>query len=238
MVDITSSVDKYFHYQKRPDEKHQGKIKEALFIHWNAVDPEIIKAVNFFKQKKIPPSLRTFYYRFEALGYLPSGNRAYKNLSERCVKLRKDGVIPWDSFTDGGRHVIGNFVDEYLSPQDYASILVHGIKNGSKNYMQECVPRWHKQPKYTEVWIEKTALEGTFERFLEGRDVRIVPNKGYSGWSFLYDNCQELKRILNKNDFIKRIYILYFGDFNPSGDDMDRFLTEALIFWATKACSD
>lgn len=232
MVDnTTSTIDKYFHYQKRPDGKHHGKNKEALFIHWNAVDPEIIKAVNFFKQKKIPTSLRTFYYRFEVLGYLPTGNRAYKNLSERCVKLRKDGVIPWDSFTDGGRRVLGNFVDEYWSPQEYASVLVHELKNGSENYMKECVPRWYKQPNYVEAWIEKTALEGTFERFLEGRDVRIVPNRGYSGWSFLYDNCRELKKVLNRDDSVKRIYILYFGDFNPSGDDMDRFLNEALKFF-------
>jgi len=232
MVDnTTSSIDKYFHYKKQPDRKHPGEFKEVLFINWNAVDPEIIKAVNFFKQKRIPPSVRTFYYRFESLGYLPSGNRAYKNLDDRCVKLRKDGVIPWDSFADGGRHVLGNFVDEYWSPQDYATILVHQLKTGSKNYMKECVPIWKKQPNYVEAWIEKTALEGTFEKFLQGRDVKIATNRGYSGWSFLYDNCERLKKMLATNTSVKRIYILYFGDFNPSGDDMDRFLTEGLKYF-------
>ena len=222
---------KYFHYEKQPDKKNPGEFKEVLFIHWDLFDAEIKKAVQFFKQKNISPSLRTYYYRFESLGYLPSGLRSYKNLGERCVKLRKDRVIPWDSFTDGGRHVLGDFVDEYWSTQEYTSMLIGDLKNGSKNYMRDCVPRWLKQPNYTEAWIEKTALEGTFERFLEDRDVRIVPNRGYAGWSFLYNNCQELKRVLNTKDYVKHIYILYFGDFNPSGDDMDRFLNEALRYF-------
>ena len=165
------------------------------------------------------------------MGYLPSGNRAYKNLGKRCVKLRKEGVIPWDSFTDGGRHVLANFVDEYRSPKDYANTLVRRLKNGSKNYMKECVPRWIKQPNYVEVWIEKIALEGTFEKFLQGRDVNIATNRGYSSWSFLFENCQRLKNLLATNTSVKHIYILYFGDFNPSGDDMDRFLNEALRYF-------
>lgn len=56
---------------------------------------------------------------------------------------------------------------------------------------------------------------------LIGRDVRITVNRGYSGWSFLYENCMRLLEIKRSG---KEIHILYFGDFDPSGNDMDNAL--------------
>jgi hypothetical protein len=99
------------------------------------------------------------------------------------------------------------------------------IKNASQDYT---VPRWYKQPRYVEVWIEKQALADTFSSFLKGRDVRIVVNRGYSGWSFLYENCMRLLEVKRSG---KEIHILYFGDFDPSGDDMDDHLDNALRYF-------
>jgi hypothetical protein len=90
------------------------------------------------------------------------------------------------------------------------------------------IPRWYKQPHYVEVWIEKQALASTFESFLNGRDVRIVINKGFASWTFIHQNAQRLTQIV-KEDPDRQIHILYFGDFDPSGEDMDRHLNEALI---------
>jgi hypothetical protein len=90
------------------------------------------------------------------------------------------------------------------------------------------IPRWYKQPHYVEVWIEKQALADTFSSFLEGRDVRIVVNRGYSGWSFLFENCMRLLKVKRSR---KEIHILYFGDFDPSGDDMDDHLEDAFRYF-------
>ena len=97
------------------------------------------------------------------------------------------------------------------------------LKEASQNYT---VPRWHKQPNYVEVWIEKQALADTFSSFLKGRDVRIVVNRGYSSWSFLYENCM---RLLDIESSGKEIHLLYFGDFDPSGDDMEDHLDNGLL---------
>lgn len=77
-----------------------------------------------------------------------------------------------------------------------------------------------------EIWIEKQALADTFVSFLQNRQVNIVVNRGYAGWSFLYENCKRLRRIRDENH--QDIHILYFGDFDPSGDDMDRHLQNAI----------
>ena len=65
---------------------------------------------------------------------------------------------------------------------------------------------------------------------MEGRDVRIVVNKGYAGWTVLNENANRLFEVqLTQGD--KQIHVLYFGDLDPSGEDMDRHLVEALSYF-------
>ena len=91
------------------------------------------------------------------------------------------------------------------------------------------------EPYYVEVWLEKNALVGAFKKFLEGRHVRLVPNRGYGSWTYAYENCRRLSErmheldrkyddindIVAENSIQKEIHILYFGDYDPSGVDMD-----------------
>jgi hypothetical protein len=77
-----------------------------------------------------------------------------------------------------------------------------------------------------EVWIEKQSLADTFASFLQTKQVNIIINRGYAGWSFLFENCKRLRRL--KDEHNQDIHILYFGDFDPSGEDMDRHLQDAI----------
>src|SRR5215212_7870909 len=124
------------------------------------------------------------------------------------------------------------FSDVYESPQQYIQRGINHIKNAPSKYE---VPRWHNQKHYVEIWIEKQALADTFESFLEDRQVRIAGNKGYAGWTFLSENADRLMEIRIKYPD-KRIHILYFGDFDPSGEDMDRHLEDALSYFFDLDC--
>ena len=73
--------------------------------------------------------------------------------------------------------------------------------------------------------IEKQALADTIVSFLKDRQVKVAVNKGYPGWSFLYDNCNRLQQTNKKTG--KNINVLYFGDFDPSGEDMDRHMQQS-----------
>ena len=94
------------------------------------------------------------------------------------------------------------------------------------------VPRWHKQPQYVEVWIEKQALADTFISFLKERQVKVAVNKGYASWTFLYDNHKRLQQLTKKTG--KNINVLYFGDFDPSGEDMDRHMQRSFSTFGLK----
>ena len=71
----------------------------------------------------------------------------------------------------------------------------------------------------------KATLAATFKLFLQDLDVRLAVHRGYSSWTFLYENCARLQE---KYEEGKEIHVLYFGDFDPSGTDIDRFLKKAL----------
>jgi hypothetical protein len=138
------------------------------------------------------------------------------------VKARKSGEIPWNCLSDQGRQVLVG-LEGYISPEDYIDVGVDYLKNAPKRY---AIPRWHDQKHYVEVWIEKQALADTFLSFLQTRQVNIVVNRGYAGWSFLYENLSRLGTLKDVRN--QDIHILYFGDFDPSGEDMDRHLQDAI----------
>lgn len=184
---------------------------------------ETIDSLKWFEHQQIKPTLRTMFYRLVSLEIIPNTKQSYKALSSTTVKARKLGEIPWDCFSDQGRQVLVGFKTKYTSPEEFVEILVNYLKKASVTYT---IPKWHNQKHYVEVWIEKQALADTFISFLKDRHVTIVVNRGYAGWSFLYENCKRLRQLKEKNNL--DIHILYFGDFDPSGEDMDRHLQGAI----------
>ena len=60
-------------------------------------------------------------------------------------------------------------------------------------------------------------MSNILQSILKGKDVRILPNKGFTSWTFLYECVERLKKQKKKG---KNIHILYYGDFDPSGDNM------------------
>lgn len=98
------------------------------------------------------------------------------------------------------------------------------------------IPRWYKQPEYVEIWVEKNAMAGVFSSVLtKSRQVRIVPNGGWSSESFMKDNLNRLRFKMHdewdekrKIRRFKDAYVLYYGDYDPSGSRMVQNLKEAL----------
>jgi hypothetical protein len=198
--------------------------------NWSKVIDEVKSSLTWFQSHRIPrPSLRTVFYRLVSLDIIPNTNQSYKLLSAATVKARKSGELPWDCFSDQGRQVLGNFQEDYRSPEQYIQLRIDLLRNAPQSYT---VPRWYKQPQYVEVSIEKQALADTFISFLKDRQVKVAVNKGYASWSFLYENCKRLQEVNRKTG--KKINVLYFGDFDPSGEDMDRHMRQSFATFGLK----
>ncbi len=90
----------------------------------------------------------------------------------------------------------------------------------------QTIPRWYKQPKYVEVWVEKDAMDSLFSSILtESRQVRIVPNGGWSSESYINQNIKRIERISWRHD---ETSVLYYGDYDPTGLRMVQNLKKLL----------
>ena len=149
--------------------------------NWKIIENEIINSVLWFRQHGITPSLRSIFYRLVSLGIIPNTANFYKRLSSVTVELRKSNKLSWDSISDESRLVLKNFDERYISPTEYIDEIINLVKDAHNQYK---IPKWHNQPHYVEVWIEKQALADAVQSFLKDKQVVIVINKGYAGWTF------------------------------------------------------
>lgn len=209
-----------------------------MSLRWSRVKTEVDKAFEFFNSQQVKPTLRTLYYRLVSVEVLPHTRAAYTTLSRRFVDWRKAGHYPWDCLADNTRIVLGDTADDCFDGGE-----IEGLRSDVEAQLERIsldeilsqlfdhlepyfkFERWAHQPNAVEVWVEKEALSRTLEAWLSDLSIKIRVNRGYSSWTFIYNNVMELEGILEKHN---RIAILYLGDHDPSGLDIDRFLTEAL----------
>lgn len=211
-------------------------------LDWVKIGVEIQKALRFFESQNVRPTLRTLYYNLVSQNIIGNTKSTYKQLSRQVVNLRKSGAVAWDALEDSARNVYGNFADDRFAEsivedtedrlrEKLESFNAETILNEFFDYMasRATVSRWAEQPIVAEIWIEKEALAKTILAWTESLGVKIRVNKGYSSWTFLYENARDLASILRKNH--DKVAVFYLGDMDPSGKDMERFLHEALEYF-------
>jgi hypothetical protein len=193
-------------------------------IKWSEVIEAVKTELRNFDDEGYKPTLRAMFYRLFSRGIIPNTPSAYDRLSKTTVTARMEDELEIDCFIDNSRQVIEGFNEEYWTPEQLIDARIKNLKNTESDYT-EFIPRWHNQPHYVEVWIEKDAMAGVFQTILQSRDVRIVPMKGNASLTFL-NECVE--RVFRFKDLGKKAHILYYGDFDPSGDYMDTDLENRL----------
>jgi len=159
-----------------------------------------------------PMTLRQVHYRIVSLG----DETAYRNtksdyntLSGWLRDMRLSGEIPWEWMEDRlrrPRHV----------PMwgDTEAVMRAALRS----YRREV---WTDQPEYVEVQLEKDALSAIFEDMLRPYGVTLNVGRGYTSWS-------AIKEAADRYGDGEGVTVLYYGDFDPSGEDMVRSMRENL----------
>jgi len=163
-------------------------------------------------------TLRQLYYQFIAndlfpdawLVTLPGGQqtknheRNYKKLGSILNDGRLAGLVDWAAIKDRTRKP--KTWQSFQNIQDALEDTIHYY----------CLNPWDDQESLVEIWVEKEALAGVFERTAMEYHVPLFCCRGYHSQSSAYEAAQRFRRDPRPTT------VLHFGDHDPSGLDMTR----------------
>ena len=146
----------------------------------------------------------------------------YKRVVAATGQARWDGIISFDAFSDRDRALACQTKANPVILEECEDEAKTQIKLWMRSYSRN---RWENQPYYPEVFIEKKALEGVFYKPCAKLGIALGACKGYPSLTFLHDASIRFREASYRG---QTPIILYFGDYDPSGEDIPRALEENL----------
>lgn len=163
-----------------------------------------------------PLTLRQIYYQLVAKEYIENQRTQYQVLSSILKQARIDGQVPWEAMEDRIRTHTDN--TGYINARQYITTqLYYFLNNYERNYQIG-------QEVYLEVWIEKDALSRIFQNEADKYRVPVQVCRGYVSVSMLNEYRKRVLQVrqtaASLGQPVPRPVILYYGDFDPSGNHM------------------
>jgi hypothetical protein len=166
-----------------------------------------------------PMTVRQIYYQLVSRQVIENSRSAYQAVSKAMVAARRENLVPWEYIEDRLRQP--RHVSMWSDLADFA-------ETAAAAYRRDV---WNKQSTYIEVWLEKDALSGIFEDALRSYGVTLNVGRGFDGWDSIHNAAERFNAYETSG---QEIVVLYFGDFDPSGEDMVRSLRERLADQASE----
>ncbi len=210
---------------RKETEMARHKATLALFEQMRAILEEAHADV-------YPMTVRQVFYQMVSRHGRKNSETSYESMAEHLVNARYDGAIPWEWVEDRSRESTGSY-HGFADVEDYATYL---RATTGRNYALDI---WATQPVYVEAWVEKDALSAIFKRELAPYDIGLSVGRGYTSASTMHRVGERIKAEPHhetEHDPHARngrpsggAWILYWGDFDPSGNDMSRDLQDRLV---------
>jgi hypothetical protein len=159
-----------------------------------------------------PMTVRQVYYQLVSRQVIENNRGQYQAVSNALVDARKSGEVPWDRIEDRLRRP--RTVSMWGGLAGFAEAACRAYRRDV----------WPSQSRYVECWLEKDALSGIFEDALNPYGITLNVGRGYDGWDSIHNAAERYGDGSSTT-------VLYFGDFDPSGEDMVRSLRERLAFF-------
>jgi hypothetical protein len=158
-------------------------------------------------------TVRQVYYQLVSGQVIENSVSAYKAVSNALVDARQEGLIPWSWIEDRLRQPRGGR-GGWESPESF----LENLKESWRYYSRDI---WATQSQRLELWLEKDALSGVFGDAMADYHLTLNVGRGYDGWSSIHNAAERFGTGVD-------VTVLYFGDFDPSGEDMVRSLRDRL----------
>lgn len=152
-------------------------------------------------------TIRHLFYRLVSQKLLAKDEKEYKKLGTYLMKWRRSGELPWSAFADNTRWYYGNV--------GYSGIEA-ALINTRDTYRRNL---WATQDAFVEIWCEKDAIASILLDEAISFGVQVFPLRGFTSGSALHNAADSFKTQINAG---KTIYVYYFGDYDPSGIEIDK----------------
>lgn len=183
---------------------------------------EVVKAaLEVFKQYDSALTLRQLYYRLVSKQLFANTINNYKRLSRIMVGARENGDAPLNCLEDRSRRILGRGDAGYVSAEEFLKQRLTSLQDSWKSYN---LPKWDDQPFHVLVSLEKDALSRLVSQVANQYAVRTFPTRGYPSFTYVQRMASYIRNRLKGKPSV----LLYFGDFDPSGIDIERDLTHRL----------
>lgn len=176
--------------------------------------------------RNTPITVRQLYYRMVANGYVPNSNNSYKGLVQFLSAMRKSGEISFDAFVDRTRG-LQNY-DFGWHKHDPKAWLIDDIDRMLNSTITYDLNAWYGQPNRVIVAVEKQALEGVFVPICRRYGINLAVCRGYPSLTFVKEIADYFGYIHEGQLDDTKDFILYFGDYDPSGINIPETLEENL----------
>lgn len=153
-------------------------------------------------------------------GLDPRTKNTIKNYKKFCGVIsdaRRAGLVDWDAIVDRGRNLSG--WSSWDSPGARMTSAAHSF----------ALDKWADQPRRVEVWVEKDALLGVFQKACSQYSVPFTSCRGYTSDSEIWAAAQRLRGYAKNG---QEPLVLQFSDHDPSGLDMERDIADRLYLFA------
>ena len=148
-----------------------------------------------------PCTVRQVFYQATVRGIVEKTEAGYAKVQRQLADLRRAGRIPFASIADNTRW--------RRKPVTFDS-LTEAVEHAAQTYRRAV---WSDVDVHVEVWLEKDALAGVLYPVTDLYDIPLMVSRGYASLSYLYEAASFMRELE------KRVVILHFGDYDPSGQD-------------------
>jgi hypothetical protein len=156
-------------------------------------------------------TLRQLFYRLVAEQLLPNSTNAYKALSRYTAKARRAGTFP--ALMDRGRTI-------------YRFQTFRGPA-AARRWLQAIYrrDRTEGQPVSVYLGVEKAGIVEQLREWFGDRGVPVLALGGYGSQTYVDTVVADVEQTA------RPAVLLYAGDFDPSGEDIDRDFTARTACW-------
>jgi hypothetical protein len=187
--------------------------------YWSLDDAGCLAVIlrAYQEEGQIGMTVRHFYYKLLSAGAIRllegrnnSAKNAYNYVSRLLTDARLNAQLPWGAVVDPGRRAFTHW--------GYKSIAQY-IRTESHSSFRADI--WLGQPRRLEVWVEKDAMAEFVNAVARQYRVPVYVAKGYGSATVIHDAAE-------RYGSGRGWTLLYAGDFDPSGLDIERNLYATL----------